>query len=1178
MQPAGDKLISKWRESGEWWNGSLPIEVRQYRAATGKLFEQVAELSGAQLEEKQAQIYNNSRREEICLRPRKLRDEKVAIACGQDIPKPHIHIHKAATQYVPLHVQSGYSLGRSIMFTEEIARLSAQYGCPAACISDAHSLVGAVEFALECKRVGIRPLIGSSFELASGGHIVLIARDKSGYRSLSRLITECHLQEPRLYPLCSWERMMRHSRGLLCLTGGSEGPIDRFLMARDYQNAASTLERLLEVYGKDAVFIEVERSYLPWQMHAEAGLKELAERYSLLQVAGGVMRHSRPEDFPAQDALVCADTLCLVDEILGRKPLRERSQPQVPSVPIRSLNAERYLRSCGEAAMVYCDRPELLQNTLIVAEKCDADVLPTRTRLPKTYPNSFEALRELVSVGAAAAYPKLLPSLNKRIEFELSRICRLDFADHFLIMHDACRWATGKQILYSGRGSVVDSVVAYCLGLSNIDAFRHNLHFDRFLPEDGSKRPDIDIDFEAHRRDDVRNYLTCKYGPEQVATVCAIGAYCSRGIVREVGKALGLSQQAIGFLAKRIHGGVAPDQLRAAMDARPELRDSNLNRERFEWVFRLASMLADVPRNIRAHSSGVVISDEPICDTVPVMWSGSSQEGDEISNSYLRIIQWDKRSAKHYFDKFDILCLRGQDVLSGTQRRVRLRDGDFDVTKLSLDDEEAYRAMRAGELIGIPQSASPAMRQAHQRLRTSDLHDASLVQAGIRPGVGGSVKLNELIARRLGKKQYTFDHPLFEKVLGITYGIIVFQEQVDQLLQEFAGFTSGEAEDTREKIHKWRKADYGTRIHDDLIARICARGFGCNIAEQVYELVAGFKGYGFAQGHALAFADLSLRSIHCEQNYPSAYFASLLSAQPAGYYGPCTLANEARSRGVKVLHPDVNASELEYKVEDFVSDEPRLVIPEGAIRIGLDQIGGISAALKQAIIAGRPYLDIYEFVASTCPDANELDRLILSGALDSLYDNRRALLWAAPELLVYSKVLRSTMGSASLVEHPKPQIDNVCIDFSVAEKAIRERQVLQMDVERHLMCFERQRVSGKGGITVESAKRLASGKKAIVVGNPLRLRFPPTPSGRRVVFFDLEDETGLLNVTCFDDVYRADGHTIVCSPYVTIIGEAQDRDGHTAFLAKMIFPYNPCLASESPLREMPIATADFLVG
>jgi error-prone DNA polymerase len=1077
--------------------------------------------------------------------------------------------------YVPLHLLTGYAFGRSTMPVEEIATIMLRMHLPAAAIADPFSLVGAMEFDRICRSLKMKALIGASFELSEGGAIVLIARSRRGYVQLSRLITECHLNEPRGFPLATWERLELHATDLICLTGGGDGPLDRLLIQRDREAALTLVERLVRIYGKANVFVEIERSYLPWSQMVERQLLDLAEAMKLRAVAGGAVTHARREHFPAQDILVCADRLCLMDEVQGRKPRRDDSQPQIAQVPERALNGERFFRWPDEMEVLYRDRRDLLRNALRIPDLCEDHIVPPHSALPSAYGDDDSEIYRIVRSKAPEVYGrKYNGDHRERLEDELRRIVKLKASSHFLIAHEFCDWARQQGIAMSGRGSVIDSAVAYVLGLSRIDAVEHKLHFERFMPTDGNKRPDIDIDFEAKRRDDVRNHLVDRYGVEHVAAVSAIGTYRSRGIIREIGKAFGIPDETLGFLAKRLHGAVTPERLESAIDARPELRDSGIPKEHFGWVFKLAERLKDLPRNIRLHSSGVILSATPVQDIVPVMWSAS----DGLEENHLRMIQWDKRSAKHAFDKFDILCLRGQDVLGGFESRRRQHDTSFRSDSIkAIDDPEVYRAMRAGELIGIPQSASPAMRQAHQRLQTKSLHEASLVQAGIRPGVGGAVKINELIARHRGKP-FEYEHPDLEEILERTYGLIVFQEQVDQLLSKFCGYSSGKSEDIRDAVYKRRDEGFVEDLREQIIKDATGRGYSQKIAEHVFNLVSQFKGYGFAQGHALAFAEVSLRSVWCQQNYPAPYFASLLDAQPAGYYGPITIANEARNRGVKMLPPDVNVSGLGFDVEDFrAEDDPQMFVPEGAIRTGLWQITGISDELRTRIVESRPYRSFFDFVTRAHPARDELERLIFCGALDSLHSNRRALLWAIPTALDHGAMLRGATDRLPL-GFEDPPLPAEIADFRPAEKAVYERRILEMDVERHLMAYERERVSAKGGLTARAASQLEPGTKVFVVGNPIRLRFPPTQSGRRVMFFDLEDETGLLNVTCFDEVYQRDGHKVICHPYVTLWGETQDRDGHLSFLVSRIHAYEPVLqkdlADPSPL---PIVTADFLM-
>ncbi|MBX3114547.1 MAG: DNA polymerase III subunit alpha [Fimbriimonadaceae bacterium] len=1175
MSRAGGETLARWRQVGKWWEGENPIEFVRYLDSKGirrEVQKQLPILSDpTKLKPKKyVQTYN----EDYSLRPNKRRDETVGKACGY-VKETSFITNKLSPKstYVPLHLLSGYSIGRSILLANEIPRLAAVAGLPAVALVDRFSMTGVVELYRECKKQGIKALIGASVELEQGGELVLIAQNKDGYTSLSRLLTACHLEEPRLFPLCTWERLERHSEGLICLTGGNVGPLDKLLCKKDYSGADELLLRLKKIFGVGKVFLEVERAFLPWSLEVEKRLRELAERHSLRLVAGGAVTHRRPSHFPAQDVLVCSDTLALVEEVVGRKPRRHSTQFSTVFSPVRSMNAEGFFKTGEEMNKLFADAQDLLANTLLVADLCDPDVLPGPTNLPLITDNPDQALREATYDGMREWHRHITPRLQKRIDKELERIIRHGYSNHFLVAWDMCKWAESQNIQFSGRGSVVDAAVAYCLGFSRIDAFEHNLHFDRFLPADGTKQPDIDIDFEAKRRDDIRNYLIDKYGKEHVATVAAVGTFRSRGILRAVGKALSIPEPVIGYVAKKIHGGVSPETLYDAIQKRPELRDSGITRERFLWVFKLAENLRDVPMNMKAHSSGVVISETPIADTVPVMWSGSGDDQD----GFLRIIQWDKRSAKHCYVKFDILCLRGQDVLSGTEERLRQSDPFFKVSKLSTDDPAIYAAMRSHQTVGIPQSASPAMTQAHARIKTNDIYDASLVQAGIRPGVGGAVKLNTLIARRHGEP-YSFSHPDLEEIIGHTYGIVVFQEQIDQLLEKFCGLSGGEAEETREKIHEKRHQEYGESVRSGLLERTVAKGYSLSVANEVLDLIVSFKGYGFAQGHALAFAEISARSVYCQQNYPADYFAALLDAQPAGYYGPATLANEARIRGLKVLPVDVNISENRVQVESILSQDPTLSIPKGGIRLDLGLIHGLSRTVRERIVtANRPFSSYFDFVKQIRPKSDELENLILCGALDSLYANRRAMLWGMESAFQYVRGEIFDPQALPMLQ-PEPSLPSDIEDFSFAEKRLAERGVLGLDIDQHLLAYERERIRARGGITAVEARALPHESKAFIVGNPIRLRFPPTPTGKRVVFFDLEDETGLMNMTCFDDVYQTFGHAIVLSQYVTVKGYVQRRNDFPAFIATSVVPYCPLLLAESVTRRGNLKTADFLVG
>lgn len=1170
---AGSERIALWRQTGAWWEMAPQTETERWIDAGGTVREATRQLPPVCdpriLPKRTPHAYTGDDLT-VRMRPAKIRDETIGRACGLVHDPSPVAGRRAERSYVPLHVRSGYSFGGSVLLAEEIPRLAAAAGLPSVAIADSFALTGAFELATQCRLHGIKPLIAAAIELEEGGEIVLMARNRTGWRSLSRLISECGLGEPRLFPLANWDRLERHREGLICLTGGDVGPLDRMLVRGQWSEAGELVDRLIGLYGREGVTVEIDRAHLPWSIRAESRLRELAQSRGLRCAAGGAVTHRRRSHFPAQDVLACFKTLCRVDEVTGRKSLRDPSQVQVRQPPFRAFNAERFFKTAPEMQELYADAPELLEETLQIADSVDADVMPKMTQVPPLGPDPHAMLREAVFEGARQWHRRVSWDLRQRLEFELSRISELNYSAYFLTAWDMCRWARSEGILFSGRGSAVDSAVMYCLGISRIDAFRHSLLFDRFLPGDGSKKPDIDIDFEAKRRQDVHAYLIGKYGKDHVAGIAAIGTFRTRGIIREAGKALGMDDEAIGYAAKRLHGGVSPEGLLDALDRRPELRSLGISKERMQWVFKLATVLRDTPRAMGMHSSGVVISTDPLWDTVPVQSCAGGQGG-----VLDRIIQWDKRSAKRCFIKFDILCLRGQDVLSGTQSRMREEEPDFAVDEIDAEDPEIYTAMRSCQTVGIPQSASPAMTQAHARIRTQNLADASLVQAGIRPGVGGAVKLNQMISRRHGNETYRFTHPDFEPILGDTYGIIVFQEQVDMLLQRFAGLKAGEAEEIREKIHEKRHQSYGDAIRDRLFRLVVDRGYSEADAEQVCEYTAGFKGYGFAQGHALAFAEISARSIWCQQNCPGPYFAALLDAQPAGYYGPATLVNEARIRGLKILPPDVQVSGMNFQTEDAVSDtDPKIRVPRAAVRIDLGSISGVSRRVMEQIVAARPFRSLGDFVHRTRPARDELEQLILAGALDSLHPNRKSMLWGAEAAFAHAR-LASEPGSLAMpiMEPSLPAVE----DFSPIEKALLERSVLGLDIDRHLMAWERERAASKGGLTAAEVRQRPDGARALVVGNPIRLRFPPTPSGKRVVFFDLEDESGLLNVTCFDRVYQKFGAAIVLSQYASVIGRVQIRDGYPVFMAEQVYSYRPVTARMAH-GDLNLRVADFLVG
>jgi DNA polymerase III alpha subunit len=428
-------LIAKWREAGSWWQGEPTHEYTRNRDALGVRRETVTQLDRVFKPQQTTLPISASldHREDWSLRARKVRDEKASIAVhGKPLP---LILSKgfAEVKYAPLHVLSGYSFGRGVMLTEEMVQFASNAGLPALALTDSFSLAGALELAKYAAMAGIKPIIGSSFTLETGGEIVLLAANATGYQNLSKIISDCHLLEPRQFPLLRFE-YLRNTEGILCLTGGSVGPLVPILARRDYRGAKALLEKLTHRFGHTNVYLEVERSYLPFEHRHNELLIELASETGLIPVAAGMVTHARPEHFPVQDVITCAHHLCQIDEVWGRKPYRHESQPVRFHLPERGLNAERYLRTASEMAERYTDAPYLLENTLRVAERIESDVTPNRTVLPNLYDHPEQMLRDITWSGAFEKYHHIPAKLRKRIEHELERIQRLGYAGHFLCL------------------------------------------------------------------------------------------------------------------------------------------------------------------------------------------------------------------------------------------------------------------------------------------------------------------------------------------------------------------------------------------------------------------------------------------------------------------------------------------------------------------------------------------------------------------------------------------------------------------------------------------------------------------------------------------------------------------------------------------------------------------------
>jgi error-prone DNA polymerase len=1051
--------------------------------------------------------------------------------------------------FIHLHVHSPFSFLDGAAAIEALVNAAADFGMPALAISDHNNVSAAVRFH---QAAGVKPITGAEITLVGGHHLTLLAQNPRGYANLCRIITQAHLSQPRLQPAASLDDLRAHAADLIALSGCRRGEVTSLLARRRFAEAKQAALRYREIFG-DRFFLEIQNLLLPGGDALNARLAALAREIGAGLVATNNVHHLRREDFPVHDVLTCARTLTRLGDVH----------------PERRLNAQQYFRSPAEMAGYLADYPEALTATGRVAEMCDLAIHPGKYRFP-AFPvppgeTAYALLERLAEQGARRRYGRIAGEVARRLQHELSVIHQLGFEDYFLAVWDLLNFAREKRIRYAGRGSAADSLVAYCLNITSVDPVARGLLFERFLSLERAALPDIDVDFQAERRDDVTNYAIEKYGREHVAAVATYNTFQARSALRDLGKAMDFPLEDLDYLSKRMPY-ISADAIAAALDHVPELRDSNVPRGRYAQLFEICKAVAGFPRHLSTHLGGIVITRDPILDISPL----------QIAAKGVPVIQFDKDDVEDLgLVKLDLLCLRMLSAVDDAVDSIKLREPAFDYERLPLDDEAAYEVVRSTETVGLFQLESPAQRALHARLQPDRFEDLIAAVAIIRPGPILADMVGAYLARRAGREPVTYLHPSLERILSKTYGVVLFQEQVIEIATEIAGFTPGEADKLRRAMTHHRSWEEMDKIGERFVERARERGVSEPVAKEIFSYIHAYAGYGFCEAHAAAFADTAYKTAYLMAHHPAEFYAALLSHQPMGFWPPNTLIWEAKRKGIAILGPDVNRSQARFTIEG------------GALRVSLAQIQGMGEASLNAILEARkrgPFASLADFCRRLRGKVNRdlIRNMILCGAFDSLHPNRRQALWELDQALAdaslgdgllaeiprgagalapahssvgeqrccslggaplrpYSVTPSASEGSRIRDSSPTARNDNMVPDFSPKEKWRHEFEILGIAMQRHPLSFTRERLRRQGVITAAEAKRGRSGTQVKVAGIVIRPHRPPTKSGRTVVFLTLEDETGLLDVTVFESIYQKCGKAIFTQPALLATGRLDHR-------------------------------------
>ncbi len=1009
------------------------------------------------------------------------------------------------TPYAELHCHSNFSFLDGASHPEELVEQAARLGLEAIALTDHDGMYGVVRFAEAAAELGVATVFGAELSLGltapqngvadpEGSHLLLLARDPDGYRALCRVISAAQLRgQEKGRPVYDLDEVVAETAGrVLALTGCRKGAVQQAL--RPGGDPARELRRLVDWFGPDQVAVELGYAGLPTDTERNDALAELAAAAGLPTIASTAAHYATAARFPLATALAAVRARRSLDEADGWLPAAGGA----------------HLRSGAELAARFDHRyPGAVARAAQFGRACAFSLRLVAPDLPPfpVPPGYDEAdwLRELTARGVArrygsfAEYPRAVAMVAK----ELGIIEAKNFPGYFLIVHDIVEFCRRSDILCQGRGSAANSAVCYALGITNVDAVAMGLLFERFLSPAREGYPDIDLDIESGRREEVIQYVYSTYGRGCAAQVANVITYRPRSAVRDMAKALGFSPGQQDAWSKRIErwSGLADAPLPEGMP---------------EQVVGLADQLLGFPRHLGIHSGGMVICDRPVSEVVPVEWA--RMEGRTV-------VQWDKDDcAAAGLVKFDLL---GLGMLTALHMMIDLvaahHDRRVELHELQPTDPEVYAMLARADSVGVFQVESRAQMATLPRLKPRVFYDLVVEVALIRPGPiqGGSV--HPYIRRRNGLEKWEHDHPLLKNALDKTLGVPLFQEQLMQVAVDVAGFSAADADELRRAMGSKRSAEKMERLRGRFFAGMAANGIDGELADKIFTKMLAFANFGFPESHSISFASLVYYSAWFKLYYPAAFCAALLNSQPMGFYSPQSLVADARRHGVLARGPDINRG----RAEAVLQPDPGSAGGQ-AIRLGLAEVRGVGLDLAEAIDAererGGPYRDLADLatrVRLTVPQAEALATAGAFGcfAAENRPLDRRSALWAAGVVAA----VRPDQLPGTAVGFDAPPLPGL----TAAELTVADVWATGVSPDSHPMQHLRERLDGLGAVRIDRLDAVGRDippgdpeqrPPRVLVGGLVTHRQRPA-TARGVTFINLEDESGMLNVTCSEGLW-----------------------------------------------------------
>jgi DNA polymerase-3 subunit alpha len=1020
--------------------------------------------------------------------------------------------------FIHLQLYSAYSLLSSTIPINECIEKAKNKGFKALALTDRNVMYGAVEFYKLCKKNGIKPILGLTADVQSeitddSYPIVLIAENDTGFKNLLKISSAVQTRPEKCIPI-KW--LIHYAKGLIALTPGLEGEIEQNVLAGKDTVAKDLINRFTDIFGKSNFFLSLQKHGLDEEEKVAVKLRLLAEEMKIPLVATNQVYFLEKEDRFAHECLLA---------IKNGDKLQDDHREKLES-------DQYYLKSAAEMVEILSDIPEALENTLMIAGRCQVNIELNKTYLPK-FPidngkPADQFLQELCLEGLSNRYSSPEKSYYERLYYELDVIKRMKFSDYFLIVWDFIKYARENGILTGpGRGSAAGSLVAYVLNITDVDPLEHNLLFERFLNPERVSMPDIDIDFPDNRRDEVIEYVAGKYGQLHVAQIVTFGTMAAKAALRDVGRAFGLNTKELEKLSRLVPAKLGINLTEAYKESRQlqeYVKESDFNRRLFQTALKLEGL----PRHTSTHAAGVVLSEKPLVELIPIQTGHNEVYLTQYSMEHLEELG---------LLKMDFLGLRNltliKTIVDSIYRNARKK---VTLNALPLNDQATFQLLSRGETTGIFQFESEGMKKVLMRLKPTRFEDIVAVNALYRPGPMENIPL--FIDRKHGRQSVDYPHPDLKPILENTYGVIVYQEQIMQIASKMAGFSLGEADLLRRAVSK-KKKEVLDMERDHFVQGALKKGYDAPLANQIYDLIVRFANYGFNRSHAVAYSLIAYQLAWLKVHWPVHFMAGLLSSVVGNEAKIAQYIQESKQMGIKILPPSVNNSWFSFNVEK-----------EG-IRYSLAAIRGVGAIALKEIFQARKvkkFADLFDFcirVSTKTVNRKTLEALVHSGSFDEFGEDRAVLLASLDVAIEHAQLVKpSDAVQFDLFDEeeffPKPKY--VKVDPIKPEiKLFHEKEHLGIYLSDHpVSAYEKElkQRSAKGICDLTAGN--IRGAVGCYITSVKKIR---TKKGEAMAFLTVSDESGELEAVIFPEPFKKFSQLIEQGRLLVLEGKTEERAG-----------------------------------